>query len=150
MNNRANLSETEIHSEYKSKISSFYKRGYLTQIKWVLWRSWLINTREPLLSTIRIAQTFVSEHLTRIIKQNIKQLIFALSTLKFFAFLLGFIYFGQEYNQESIMNIDGALFILLANITFTNAFAVINVSTFRVDFFSLVLINIVIHSRPFA
>lgn len=45
------------------------------------------------------------------------------------ALLLGVVYFQQEYNQEGIMNINGALFIILSNITFVNAFSVVNVST---------------------
>lgn len=38
------------------------------------------------------------------------------------------IYFGQQLNQEGVMNINGALFIFLTSMTFQNVFAVINVS----------------------
>ena len=44
------------------------------------------------------------------------------------SFLMGIIYFGQEYNKEGVQNINGALFLLLTNMTFQNVFAVINVS----------------------
>ncbi|XP_015785598.1 protein white isoform X2 [Tetranychus urticae] len=87
---------------YSSKIVFSYKRGFFMQMFLVLWRSWLTNLREPLLTSVRIAQTI------------------------FISLLLGLIYWRQEYNQEGIMNINGALFILLANITFTNVFAVVN------------------------
>jgi hypothetical protein len=43
--------------------------------------------------------------------------------------LIGVIYFGQELNQDGVMNINGALFIFLTNMTFQNVFAVISVST---------------------
>lgn len=41
--------------------------------------------------------------------------------------LIGVIYFGQQINQDGVMNINGALFIFLTNMTFQNVFAVINV-----------------------
>jgi len=43
--------------------------------------------------------------------------------------LIGVIYFGQEMNQDGVMNINGALFIFLTNMTFQNVFSVITVST---------------------
>lgn len=44
------------------------------------------------------------------------------------ALMIGVIYFGQELDQDGVMNINGALFICLTNMTFQNVFAVINVS----------------------
>ncbi|CAG2062044.1 unnamed protein product [Timema podura] len=41
--------------------------------------------------------------------------------------LIGVIYYGQELNQDGVMNINGAIFILITNMTFQNVFAVINV-----------------------
>lgn len=41
--------------------------------------------------------------------------------------LIGVIYFGQQIDQDGVMNINGALFIFLTNMTFQNVFAVINV-----------------------
>jgi len=41
--------------------------------------------------------------------------------------LIGIIYFGQQIDQDGVMNINGALFIFLTNMTFQNVFAVINV-----------------------
>jgi hypothetical protein len=48
--------------------------------------------------------------------------------LQMVAVIIGVIYYGQELNQEGVMNINGVLFIFLTNMTFQNAFAVINVS----------------------
>lgn len=43
--------------------------------------------------------------------------------------LIGVIYFGQNLDQDGVMNINGAIFMFLTNMTFQNIFAVINVST---------------------
>jgi len=45
--------------------------------------------------------------------------------------LIGVVYFGQQLNQDGVMNINGALFIFLTNMTFQNVFAVISVSRIR-------------------
>ncbi|KAG8229498.1 hypothetical protein J437_LFUL010073 [Ladona fulva] len=47
--------------------------------------------------------------------------------IKLVALLLGIVYFGQELSQEGVMNINGAIFLFLTNMTFQNVFAVINV-----------------------
>lgn len=44
--------------------------------------------------------------------------------------MIGLIYFGQNLDQDGVMNINGALFICLTNMTFQNVFAVISVSTY--------------------
>lgn len=44
------------------------------------------------------------------------------------AILIGVIYFGQHLDQDGVMNINGAIFMFLTNMTFQNIFAVINVS----------------------
>ncbi|MPC97466.1 Protein white [Portunus trituberculatus] len=44
------------------------------------------------------------------------------------ALLIGIIYFRQQLTQEGVTNINGALFLLLTNMTFQNVFGVINVS----------------------
>ena len=50
------------------------------------------------------------------------------SRFQFISLLFGIIYLGQELNQEGVMNINGALFLFLTNMTFQNVFAVVNVS----------------------
>jgi hypothetical protein len=49
--------------------------------------------------------------------------------------MLGFIYWRQDLDQKGIMNINGALFLLIANMHFQNSFAVINVNL-RLNFSS--------------
>jgi ATP-binding cassette, subfamily G (WHITE), eye pigment precursor transporter len=46
------------------------------------------------------------------------------------ALLIGIIFYGQILNQEGVMNINGALFLFLTNMTFQNVFSVINASVF--------------------
>lgn len=46
------------------------------------------------------------------------------------AMLIGILYFGQVVDQDGVMNINGALFVCLTNMTFQNMFAVVHVSTF--------------------
>ncbi|XP_014216362.1 protein white-like, partial [Copidosoma floridanum] len=41
--------------------------------------------------------------------------------------LIGIVYLNQKIDQDGVMNINGALFIFLTNMTFQNVFAVINV-----------------------
>jgi ATP-binding cassette, subfamily G (WHITE), eye pigment precursor transporter len=43
------------------------------------------------------------------------------------AILIGIMFFGQELTEDGVMNINGALFLFLTNMTFQNVFAVINV-----------------------
>lgn len=51
------------------------------------------------------------------------------------ATLIGSIYFGQKLDQDGVMNINGALFLFLTNMTFQNVFAVINVFSAEVPIF---------------
>jgi hypothetical protein len=58
-------------------------------------------------------------------------MLFPIFSLQVIALVLGVIYLNQDYNQAGVMNINGALFLLLTNTTFQNMFAVVNVS-FRI------------------
>lgn len=80
-----------------------YKASWFSQFQAVLWRSWLSVIKEPILIRVRMLQTVMV------------------------AIMIGIIYFGQELNEDGVMNINGAIFIFLSNMTFQNVFAVINV-----------------------
>ncbi len=54
------------------------------------------------------------------------------------ALILGVIYFGQEYSQANVMNINGAIFMMISNLNFQNTFAVIHVSN-KFNFFIIYL-----------
>lgn len=49
--------------------------------------------------------------------------------LQLMSALIAIIFYGQELNQDGVMNINGALFIFVTNMTFQNVFAVVTVST---------------------
>ncbi|CAH1101630.1 unnamed protein product [Psylliodes chrysocephalus] len=82
-----------------------YKASWWTQFRAVLWRSWLSLMKDPLIIKVRTFQTMMT------------------------SLLIGLIYYGQETNQNGVMNINGVLFIFLTNMTFQNVFAVIHVFT---------------------
>lgn len=80
-----------------------YKANWFNQFRVVLWRSWLSVMKEPLLVKIRMIQTAV------------------------IAILIGMVYFGQKVDKDGVMNINGALFLCLTNMTFQNTLAVVHV-----------------------
>lgn len=94
-----------------SEKRSPYKANWWQQFKAVLWRSFLSVMKEPMIMQVRIIQTIV------------------------IALVLGVIYLGQKEDQNGIMNINGALFLLLTNTTFQNMFAVVNVFCMELPIF---------------
>ncbi|XP_055625717.1 protein white isoform X2 [Toxorhynchites rutilus septentrionalis] len=88
-----------------------YRASWWTQFYYVLWRSWLTVLKDPMLVKVRLLQTAMV------------------------ATLIGSIYFGQKLDQDGVMNINGALFLFLTNMTFQNVFAVINVFSAEVPIF---------------
>nr|XP_031835364.1 protein white [Nomia melanderi]XP_031835365.1 protein white [Nomia melanderi]XP_031835366.1 protein white [Nomia melanderi] len=80
-----------------------YKATWCEQFRAVFWRSWLSVIKEPILIKIRMLQTIMV------------------------SLLIGIVYFDQRLDQDGVMNVNGALFIFLTNMTFQNVFAVINV-----------------------
>jgi len=97
--------------------SSPYKASWWEQFTALLWRSWLSIVKDPLILRIRIGTSI------------------------FIALVLGAVYFGQELSGEgnakgeAIMNINGVLFLLITNMTFSNMFAVINVFCLELPIF---------------
>lgn len=88
-----------------------YKASWSAQFSALMWRSWLSVIKEPLIVQVRIAQTIV------------------------IALLLGIIYFGQDHTIAGVQSINGALFLIITNMTFSNMFAVINVITMELPIF---------------
>ena len=101
-----------IIDKQKSKSSSsssttiIYKASWFEQFNALLWRSFVSNIREPMITRIKFSQTLTV------------------------ALLLGIVYWQQKLDQKGIMNINGAIFILIINLTFMNVFSVINVCLF--------------------
>ncbi|CAG2114057.1 unnamed protein product [Medioppia subpectinata] len=84
-----------------------YKTSWFIQFWALLWRATLSAMREPMLTTVRLIQTLI------------------------LAIVFGLIYWQIDVNQAGIMSINGALFLLLSNITFQNIFGVI--TTFCIE-----------------
>uniref|UniRef100_A0A0P4VZS6 ABC-2 type transporter transmembrane domain-containing protein n=2 Tax=Scylla olivacea TaxID=85551 RepID=A0A0P4VZS6_SCYOL len=88
--------------ENGKKSVSPYKVGWWQQFKAVLKRSVLANTREPMVLRTKVFQMIIV------------------------SLLLGVIYLDQEMTQEGITNINGALFLILTQISFSNTMGVVN------------------------
>nr|XP_053632760.1 protein white-like [Cherax quadricarinatus] len=99
-NQNSQSQDTSTH--FQTKNASPYKASWVSQFCAVLWRSWLEVLREPYLVRIRF---------------------FQLLTL---AVLVGVLYRGQNMNDLGVFNINGALFLLLINMTFQNCTTVFN------------------------
>ncbi|TMW39470.1 hypothetical protein DOY81_015450, partial [Sarcophaga bullata] len=89
----------------------YYKASWLTQFRAIMWRSWISTVKEPLLVKVRLIQTVMV------------------------AVLIGLIFLNQPMTQVGVMNINGAIFLFLTNMTFQNVFAVINVFTSEIPVF---------------
>uniref|UniRef100_T1JB21 ABC transporter domain-containing protein n=1 Tax=Strigamia maritima TaxID=126957 RepID=T1JB21_STRMM len=82
---------------------SRYKVPWVEQFRAVMWRSCLSVYKDPMLIKARLLQSFL------------------------IGLILGLAYYHQDLSQGKISNVNGAIYILLINITYQNMFAVINV-----------------------
>ena len=80
-----------------------YRANWWMQFKALMWRDSIGILRDPKLSQIKIVQSII------------------------LALLFGVIYFNNPLDQPGIMNINGALFLVVVNLSFGNIFPVINV-----------------------
>jgi len=88
-----------------------YTVDWCAQFWALLWRGWLSVIREPKLIKVRLFQTI------------------------FISTLIGFLYHGQSLDQNGIVNINGVLFYMVTNLTYSNIFAVINVFCMELPLF---------------
>lgn len=117
--------------KYLNKRSQ-YKASWCEQFRAVLWRSWLSVIKEPILIKVRLLQTIVGSVCLNAVQSlqifPIKRAIgHSFIFFQLVSLLIGTVYFNQRLDQDGVMNINGALFIFLTNMTFQNVFAVINV-----------------------
>ena len=75
-----------------------------TQFWALLWRAWIAVLKEPAVIRVNVGQTIV------------------------IGLMIGIVFLDQDYDQEGVLNINGAIFIMLTNVTFGYQFSVINVS----------------------
>ena len=95
-------SAEKIYFSDEGNLGGQYKTGSLNQLKWLLWRSFLGSSRNPLETKISLIQTVV------------------------IAVLFGLIYLRLKVDQDGVQNINGVLFLLITNQSFSNLFPVIN------------------------
>ncbi|KAF7491271.1 Protein white [Sarcoptes scabiei] len=107
LNQKSNSVSIRLHQSSFSTIRkpklSRYKVGRWQQYSALTWRSYLTVLREPALTYVRLSQALIN------------------------SIVIALIFHGQNYDQRGVSNINGALFLLLVNMTMQNAFAVINV-----------------------
>ncbi|KAI2801386.1 ATPase [Blomia tropicalis] len=98
-----NQTQIDVHkTDFVNNRMPAYKASWLQQFTALLWRSFISNSREPMITRIKLTQTITV------------------------ALLMGIVYWKQQLDQKGIMNINGAIFILMINLTFMNIFSVIN------------------------
>lgn len=103
-----------------------YRVSWWAQFRAILWRSWLTVLKEPLLVRVRLLQTVVRiKLLFKMFMLFLHQTFFLFQLV---ALVVGVIFYGQELTQDGVMNINGAIFLFLTNMTFQNVFSVANVS----------------------
>jgi ATP-binding cassette, subfamily G (WHITE), eye pigment precursor transporter len=91
-----------------TKKRSAYRASWWTQFWVLLWRSFTTIVREPVLSRSKIINTII------------------------IGVVFGLIYLNQTYDQKGVMNINGVLFLLQAQLSFGSVFPVVN--TFIAEF----------------
>jgi hypothetical protein len=79
-----------------------YKSNSFTQFRWLVWRSFLSSSRNPLETKIMAIQTI------------------------FIALMFGLIYLQLALDQKNLQNINSVLFLCITNSSFSNLFGVIN------------------------
>ncbi|XP_012935697.1 protein white [Aplysia californica] len=80
---------------------SRYTSSYFVQLTNLFWRSWTSQFRDHMLFWVRIVQSVA------------------------IALVLGLVYLQLEVDQKGVQNINGGVFLLIVNISFTNLFAVL-------------------------
>lgn len=101
---RNDISAVQRDGGFKEKSSGGgrYKVNSFSQIKWLMWRDGLASYRDQRETKISIVQTIA------------------------FAVLFGLIYLRLKLDQTGVQNINGVLFLMLVNCTFSNLFPVLN------------------------
>ena len=89
-------------AEEESKVSP-YLATWPQQLAALAWRNWKTSIKDPLAARAKIGQAVI------------------------LALILGVVYLQQDLDQKGIQNINGALFVLLTNLSFGNIFAVANI-----------------------
>ncbi|GFR98224.1 ATP-binding cassette sub-family G member [Elysia marginata] len=81
---------------------SRYESSWPKQFKYLFWRAWVGMLRDVILFRVRVAQVFTV------------------------GIIVGLVYLRLSVEQKSVMSINGAIFLLITNTSFSNLFAVVN------------------------
>ncbi|KAK5645428.1 hypothetical protein RI129_006728 [Pyrocoelia pectoralis] len=73
-----------------------YKASWCTQLRVLLWRTWLSDIRDPLSIRAKVFQTLITE------------------------LIIILIFYGQSLTKDGVMNITGAIYLLLINLALQN------------------------------
>lgn len=73
-----------------------FKASFLTQVRWLLWRSSIDTFRNPFEFPLRMIMAII------------------------IGVLFGLIFLRLEYDQKAFQNLSAVIFLLIVNITFTN------------------------------
>jgi ABC-type multidrug transport system permease subunit len=104
---KKNIQAVQMENEMNPDISIVqnelsYKTNSLTQLGWLMWRSSISMLRSPMETRIQAVQTLV------------------------LGIVFGLIYLRTTLDQRGVQNINGVLFLLITNASFSNLFGVIN------------------------
>ncbi|XP_060604434.1 protein white-like, partial [Ruditapes philippinarum] len=97
-----NPKRTGIIYEEAFSNTSRYEASWVRQFAAVFERSWKTTVREPMVARVRFVQTVL------------------------LSIVLGLIYLQLDVDQRGVMDINGVLFLMITNMTFTNVFGVLN------------------------
>ncbi|XP_045170126.2 protein white-like isoform X2 [Mercenaria mercenaria] len=97
-----NPKRTGVIFEEAFSSTSRYEAPWYMQFGAVFARSWKTTIREPMVARVRVIQTIV------------------------LSLVLGLIYLQLDVDQKGVQDINGVLFLILTNMTFTNVFGVLN------------------------
>ena len=90
-------------------------------MRWLIWRNFLSSARDPRETRISFIQTLVIKKNYYFIKFSLKIFFFS----KMFAVVFGLIYLQIALDQSGVQNINGVLFLMLTNTSFSNLFPVL-------------------------
>ncbi|XP_031332548.1 protein white-like [Photinus pyralis] len=75
-----------------------YKSSWCTQLRVLLWRSWLSDMRDPLIIRMRVGQVIITE------------------------LIVVLVYYGQSLTKDGVRNINGAIYLILINLALQHLF----------------------------
>ena len=94
--------ETREDKQGSSLAGGLYKASWLHQLSALTWRQALSVVRDPMMFKVKITTAIVV------------------------GLILGVLYQGQELDQAGIQNANGALFVIITNLSFSSVFSICN------------------------